>query len=142
MSAVVGRAPVLHLVMLSEVETSFSSRARRTQHAVSLRWRGLTRTPSATALLVPLCERGTVFLRAVFGRADRLSHCKSPLSSHTRSYAHSAPKRTHQLAGVAGLFVHSTNSLHAPKQPYRAFWRAFHVCIFYLKFINTALNAA
>ena len=48
-SAVCGRADVLHLVMVSEVETSFSSRARWTRHAVSLRW-VLNRTPSATLL--------------------------------------------------------------------------------------------
>ena len=50
-----GGHSVLHLVMLSEVETSFSSRARRTRHAVSLRW-VLVRTPSAA--LVPLPKAG------------------------------------------------------------------------------------
>ncbi len=65
-SAVCGRADVLHLVMLGEVETSFSSRARWTRHAVSLRW-VLNQTPSAA--LVPLPKEGQFFLSAVCGRA-------------------------------------------------------------------------
>ena len=61
---------VLHLVMLSEVETSFSSRAKRTRHAVSLRWynstqsirvfrAGRPRPYGGAGKIVPLCERGT-----------------------------------------------------------------------------------
>ena len=55
-----GRAnPALHLVMLSEVETSFSSRARRTRRAVSLRC--FLELPPQLRCSPLFVERGAVF---------------------------------------------------------------------------------
>jgi hypothetical protein len=48
--------------------------------------------------------------------------------------------RTHQLAGVAGLFVHSTNTYTCPKQPHSTFPRTFGAIHGALIHFNTELQ--
>ena len=77
-------------------------------------------------------------LRNVFPVPRALSHpfplgegLGEAISSHSRAHPRTVRQSAHTNWPVLPAFSSTLQArLHAQKQPYRAFWRTFHVCIF------------